>query len=254
MADRLLGKTAVVTGAGSGIGRATALKFLSEGASVVAGVFEPGDGEALAGAADVSEKLEVVEADVSTDAGASRLVDSALRRFGKLDVLVNCAGIVVSGEALDTTEEEWSRVLDVNAKGTFLCCRRAIPELLRGGGSIVNVASINAIRGNHALVAYAASKGGVTAMTMAMALDYAARGVRVNCICPATIGGTRMVERGMEGAPDRAERERYLLAKHPMGRFGRPEEVAAAILFLASDEASFLTGVVLPVDGGRSIR
>jgi len=253
---RLAGKVSVITGAGSGIGKATALLFLREGASVVAACYEPGDGEVLAGDSQgLPGRLVTVEADVAHDQDAQRLVRTAVEQFGGLDILVNSAGIASSAVATETTEEQWQRVLDVNLKGVFLCSKHAVAEMLkRPGGSIVNVASINAIRGNHRLVAYSASKGGVVGVTLAMAIDYAAHDIRVNCVCPAAIEGTRMMQRALDGADDAEEMRRYLVAKHPMGRCGRPEEVAYAILFLASDEASFITGVTLPIDGGRSIR
>jgi NAD(P)-dependent dehydrogenase (short-subunit alcohol dehydrogenase family) len=126
--------------------------------------------------------------------------------------------------------------------------------LKRGKGSIVNNASINALRGNHRLVAYSASKGGIVAMTRAMALDYASQGIRVNCICPSTTEGTKLLAASIARREDPAKHMEYLLAKHPMGRLGNPQDVAYAVLFLASDEASFITGVALPIDGGRSIR
>jgi len=247
---RLAGKVAVITGAGSGIGHATALLFAREGASVAAGFYEPADEAPLAQAGVVA-----VRSDISRDEDAQRLIGAAIDRFDGLDILVNCAGIVVFGDATETGEEDWQRALDVNLKGTWLCCRHAVPYMRRrGAGSIVNVSSINGIRGNHRLVAYSASKGGVVAATMAMALDYAPLNIRVNCVCPATIEGTRMVQAGLDLAPDPEQQLDYLRAKHPMGRLGKPDEVAYAILFLASDEASFITGVALPIDGGRSIR
>jgi NAD(P)-dependent dehydrogenase (short-subunit alcohol dehydrogenase family) len=253
---RLAGKVAVITGAGSGIGKSTALLFLREGASVVAACYEPGDREALGREArHLPGSLAVMEADVTQDKDAQRLVRTAVEQFGGLDILVNSAGIAFGALATETSEEQWLHVLDVNLKGVFLCSKHAVVEMLkRPGGSIVNVASINAIRGNHRLVAYSASKGGVVGVTLAMALDYAEHNIRVNCVCPAAIESTRMMQRAMDAAEDAAEMRRYLLAKHPMGRCGRPEEVAYAILFLASDEASFVTGVTLPIDGGRSIR
>ncbi len=219
----------------------------------MAGVYEPGDGPDLE--REAGPGLLAVEADVSEDAGAARLVRTAVESFGGLDILVNNAGIESPGAAAETTGEQWQRLIDVNLKGVFLCSKHAIPEMVRrGGGAIVNNASINAIRGNHRLVAYSASKGGVVGLTLAMALDHAPQGIRVNCVCPATIEGTRMIDRAMARESEPHSKREYLLAKHPIGRLGRPEEVAYAMLFLASDEASFITGVVLPVDGGRSIR
>ena len=156
---------------------------------------------------------------------------------GGLYILVNNAGIESPGTVTETTDEQWQRLIDVNLKGQFLCARQAVPLMLaRGSGSIVNNASINGIRGNHRLVAYSASKGGVVAMTMAMALDYAPRGIRVNCVCPAAIENTRMDAISAARAPDPQQRREYLLAKHPIGRLGQPEDVAYAMLFLASDE------------------
>jgi NAD(P)-dependent dehydrogenase (short-subunit alcohol dehydrogenase family) len=253
---RLAGKSALITGAGSGIGKATAVSFLREGASVVAGYFDPQDREPLEQeAAGLQGSLVAVQADVAKDAEAQRLVETAVKRFGALDILVNCAGISFNALATETTEEQWQHVIDVNLKGVFLCSKHAVVEMLKKQrGSIVNVASINAIRGNHRLVAYSASKGGVVGVTLAMALDYAPHNIRVNCVCPATIEGTRMVQAALDNAEDAEQMRGYWLAKHPMGRCGRPEEVAHAILFLASDEASFITGVTLPIDGGRSIR
>jgi NAD(P)-dependent dehydrogenase (short-subunit alcohol dehydrogenase family) len=253
---RLNGKVAVITGAGSGIGKSTALLSLREGASVVAACYEPGDGEALErDAQGLPGSLVTMEADVTRDQDAQRLVRTAVDRFGGLDILINSAGISWSASATETNEEQWQHILDVNLKGVFLCSKHAVAEMLkRRRGSIVNVASINAIRGNHRLVAYSASKGGVVGVTLAMAIDHAEDNIRVNCVCPAAIEGTRMMQRSMDAADDVEERWRYLVAKHPMGRCGRPEEVAYAMLFLASDEASFITGVVLPIDGGRSIR
>jgi NAD(P)-dependent dehydrogenase (short-subunit alcohol dehydrogenase family) len=246
---RLANKAAVITGAGSGIGLAAARLFVREGAQVVGGVYEPGDDAAIEGIA------VPVRGDVSREEDAARLIRTAVERFGGLDILVNNAGIESPGTVTETTDEQWERMLDVNLKSVYLCSKHAVPEMLRrGGGAIVNTASINGIRGNHRLVAYSASKGGVVAMTMAMALDYADKNIRVNCVCPAAIEQTRMMERSIARQPDPERQRQYLIAKHPMGRLGRPEEVAAAILFLASDEASYISGVALPVDGARSIR
>jgi NAD(P)-dependent dehydrogenase (short-subunit alcohol dehydrogenase family) len=230
--------------------------FAREGARVVAASNKPADhsslleeGRGLAG------EVIAVEADVSKDDDAARLAQTAIDRFGRLDILVNNAAIVTFGSITDTTLDEWTALMDVNLRGVFLCSRYAAPEMLkRGHGSIVNVSSINGIRGNHRLAAYSASKGGVVSLTHAMAIDYAAQGIRVNCVCPATIEDTGQAAYAYNRAENKEEWRAYIMAKHPMNRFGRSEEVAYAILFLASDEASYITGVCLPVDGGRSVR
>jgi NAD(P)-dependent dehydrogenase (short-subunit alcohol dehydrogenase family) len=205
---RLAGKVALITGAGSGIGKATAALFLGEGAAVVAGYFEREDREGLErDAAGLPGSLRAVQADITRDDDAQRLVRTAVEQFGALDILVNCAGVSFNALATETTEEQWQRVIDVNLKGVFLCSKHAVAEMLkRPGGSIVNVASINAIRGNHRLVAYSASKGGVVGVTLAMALDYAPDNIRVNCVCPATIEGTRMVQGALDAAEDAEQR------------------------------------------------
>jgi NAD(P)-dependent dehydrogenase (short-subunit alcohol dehydrogenase family) len=253
---RLKGKVAIITGASSGIGRATSLLFAREGATVVASSNRPEELAALEReAAALAGPLLAIEADVTSEEQVARLVRTAAERFGGLDILVNNAGIVSFGTVTETSLEEWQRLVDVNLRGVFLCSKYAVPELRRrGGGAIVNVSSINGIRGNHRLAAYAATKGGVVALTYAMAIDHAAEGIRVNCVCPATIEDTGQAALAWELAEDKQAWRRYLLEKHPLGRLGRSDEVAYAILFLASEESSFLTGVALPVDGGRSIR
>jgi NAD(P)-dependent dehydrogenase (short-subunit alcohol dehydrogenase family) len=253
---RLENKIAIVTGSGTGIGYATALLFAHEGASVVANVLQADEAKALEQEAQgLAGRLIAVQGDVSRDSDVQGVVAEAVREFGGLDILFNNAGIEMAGAVAETSDETWQQLIDTNLKSVFLCCRRAVPEMLkRRNGSIVNNASINAIRGNHQLVAYSASKGGIVAMTRAMALDYASFCIRVNCICPATIQNTKMLDTILTRTEDRTKHMDYVLAKHPMGRLGNPQEVAYAVLFLASDEASFITGVALPIDGGRSIR
>lgn len=253
---RLANRVAIVTGGASGIGRATSLLFAREGANVVAASNRPGDHASLEDEArGLPGKLVTIEADVSSDEDAARIVSTAVDRFGKLDILVNNAGIVTFGTITETTLEQWADIIDVNLKGVFLCSRKAVPVMLKQGkGSVVNVSSINGIRGNHRLAAYSASKGGVVSLTQAMAMDYAPHGIRVNCVCPATIEDTGQSALSYSLAENKEELRAYLIAKHPMNRLGRSEDVAYAILFLASDEAGFITGVSIPVDGGRSIR
>lgn len=252
---RLKGKVAIITGAGSGIGAAACALFAGEGALVVAGVHHAEDGPALERAvAETGGTLTWLPADVSREEDCAQLVASAVARYGGLDILFCNAGRTGVGAVETTSDERWQAVLDVNLKSIFLCCRHAVPEMRkRGCGSIVINASINGIRGNQGMVAYAASKGGAVALTRALAMDHAAENIRVNCLCPGTIT-TRMVDRYLADVENPAEAEREMIAKHLLGRLGRAEEVAYAALFLASDEASFITGVVLPVDGGRHIR
>ena len=244
MEGLLQDKIAVITGAASGIGKAAVRVFVEQGARVVAADKSPRVHEL----ADPRHVAPVV-ADVATRQGAEAVVRAAESAFGGLDVLFNNAGIERLGTVVDTTEELWHEVLDVNLKSVFLCCKYAIPVMLRrGGGAIVNNASINGIRGNTTLAAYQASKGGVVALTYSIAMDYATKGIRCNAVCPGTIE-TPMVTASR--TPDMLE---AMKAKHPMGRIGRPEEVAWVACFLASDRASFLTGLAVPVAGGRHIR
>jgi NAD(P)-dependent dehydrogenase (short-subunit alcohol dehydrogenase family) len=230
-----------VTGAGRGIGLAVAERFVREGAIVY------GADLSFPGGWPRHDRLHAVELDITDEAAVQRLVSDA----ADIDILVNNAGIVEHADVASAGDEQWDRILRVNLRGAVLCCRHVVPVMLaRGGGAIVNNASINGIRGNYNLAAYSASKGAIVALTRSMALDYAARGIRVNCVCPGTIEGTGMTwnVRDDPGTRD------ALIAKHPMGRLGTPEDVAGAVLFLAGDDASFITGLALPVDGGRHIR
>ncbi len=239
----LAGKVAVVSGAGSGIGLATAKRLAEEGCLVTAGIYEEGQRASLDG-------ISTVLLDVSRESDWDRAIDGAVRAHGGLDILVNCAGIAGWGTVEETTPELWQSILSVNLTGTALGCRKAMPALRRrAAGAVVNVASISAIRGNPAFAAYSASKAGIHGLTMQMAIDYAPHNIRVNCVCPGTID-TPMVGIGSM-APDRVA---ALTAKHPMGRLGEPHEVASVIAFLASDDASYVTGLAIPVDGGRSVR
>lgn len=243
---RMRGKVALVTGAGSGIGRATALRLAAEGARVACAdlVAEGALETAKAIEAAAGEALALT-ADVTDEQACARIVEETVARFGRLTTLVNSAG--VRGAQPDATPPppEWERVLEANLTGTYLASRAALPALAAtGAGAITNLASIYGLVGGSISPAYAASKGGVVVLTRQMALQWAPR-VRVNCVCPGVIE-TPMT------APLRADpawRE-MMVAKHPLGRFGRAEEVAAAILFLSSDEAAYVTGVALPVDGG----
>jgi len=255
---RLKGKVALITGAASGIGRATALLFAQEGAKVMCADID-GEG-ARATAQEIAARggeAAHVQADVSQEEDARRMVQATVERFGRLDVLFNNAGVESAMPLTEVPEEEWDRVIGVNLKGVYLGCKYAIPEMLKtGGGAIVNTASGAGLLGVAGLTTYCASKGGVVLLTKALAVEWARAGIRVNAVCPGVIR-TPMVERAIERGDmgrgqDREEVWRRLGEVHPMGRYGQPEEVARAVLFLASDEASFITGVALPVDGGWS--
>jgi NAD(P)-dependent dehydrogenase (short-subunit alcohol dehydrogenase family) len=247
---RLEGKVAVITGAGSGIGRVAASLFAAEGASVVVADVVPDQAEsAVAAIVAGGGSATAVTVDVSDEAEVDAMVRTAMDTYGGLHVLFNNAGIFPGddGGVLDTPPETWQRVMEVNLKGVWLGCRAGVPAMLEsGGGSIVNVASFVALVGAAtAQIAYTASKGGVLAMTREMAVEYARQGIRANSICPGPIETPLLAE--LLADPVRRQRR---LVHIPIGRFGRPEEIAKAALFLASDDASFVTGSALVVDGG----
>jgi NAD(P)-dependent dehydrogenase (short-subunit alcohol dehydrogenase family) len=248
---RLDNKTALITGASAGIGRACALAFAREGARIAALARRQDPLEALAAeiARQGGEALALT-ADVTRANEIDRAVTAAVDRFGPFQILVNSAGIPFIGTAESTTEAEWNRVLAVNLTGTFLVSRAAVPVMRRaGGGSIVNLGSVYGLVARRERAAYAASKGGVTLLTQAMALDHAAEGIRVNCICPALVE-TELMQRIFEGTPDPAAARRAREAELPLGRLGKPEDVAALALYLASEESGWMTGAAIPLDGG----
>jgi NAD(P)-dependent dehydrogenase (short-subunit alcohol dehydrogenase family) len=250
---RLSGKRIVVTGGTVGIGRACVLRFLEEGASVVVGAREKGPGRAFMAATRElygSGRASFVSMDVSHSEAVHDLVDTAAERLGGLDVACSVAGIYERGTALETDDELWRRVIDIDLSGPFYLVRHALPHLIASGsGSVILTASELGLVGTKASVAYCAAKGGVINLTRALAVDAAGTGVRVNCIAPGPIE-TRMLERTFEVAPDPAAARQAQLAPVLLGRFGRPEEVAALAVFLASDESSYMTGSVVVADGG----
>ncbi len=250
MSDRLADKVAVVTGVASGIGRATATRFAQEGAKVIAvDLAEGGLREAVAAIASDGGEATAVVADVSHADDCARIVETATRSYGRLDILANTHGISDMGDTgiLNVTEEIFTRTWEVNTKALFLLAKAAIPEMQRaGGGSIVNMSSVGALSGGGG-TAYTASKGGVNALTRTIAYRHADDLIRCNCICPGPID-TPMMHRSFEklGLTD------LPIAPGRVPRIGRPEEVAALVTFLASDEAAFITGATYTIDGGAS--
>ncbi len=249
---RLKDKVALITGAASGIGRATATLFGQEGAKVMCADLDGEGAERMARQiTDSGGVAASLQADVSQAADAERMVRQTVEQWGQLDVLVNNAGIYFVLPLTQVPEEEWDRLMSINLKGVYLGSKYAIPQMVgQGKGAIVNTASIAGLRGSANWTTYCASKGGVIQLTKALAMELGRMNVRVNCVCPGIID-TGMLDQAvvMQGV-DKAELSATIGEMHPMGRIGRPEEVAAAILFLASEEASFITGVALSVDGG----
>ncbi|HKO05246.1 MAG TPA: SDR family NAD(P)-dependent oxidoreductase [Candidatus Acidoferrales bacterium] len=249
--NRLADRVALITGATSGIGRATALLFAREGASVVlTGRNEERGREVVAEICNAGGQAMFCRSDVCLEADCRRAVEEAIAAYGRLDVLFNNAGVFSPNTAAECTEEEWDAQVDTSLKGAFLMSKHALPHMIRRGrGSIIHNSSGWGIVGGDRAVAYCAAKGGLILLAKAMAIDHGRQGIRVNCICPGDVDTPMLPEdarmRGMDW-------QKYLAgcANRPMGRIGTAEEIAAAVLFLASDESSFMTGAALVVDGG----
>jgi len=247
---RLAGKVALITGGGTGIGRGTALAFTREGAKVavvgrrleklldVVKEMKEAGGDAIAAACDVSRAPDVQSA-----------VRKVVETFGKLNVLVNNAGVLHVSTIEEIPEDEWDRLIDINLKGPFLMCRAALPEFRKaGGGAIVNVGSVLGLVAMRKRAAYCASKGGVALLTKAIAIDHGHENIRANCICPSIVETELVSQLFNTPDGDRVKRER--LATIPLGRMGRPADIAELAVYLASDESSWLTGAAIPLDGG----
>jgi len=248
---KLSGKRALITGAASGIGRATALLFAREGAAVTVVDMDENGGQAVVQTLlDEGGQAIFVCGDVTRAADCQRAVQETVDRLGGLDILFNNAGIIRRATVIDTTEEEWERVMAVNVKSIFLLGKYAIPAMAQsGGGAIVNTASGWGLVGGRNAVSYCASKGAVVNMTRAMALDHGPQNIRVNCVCPGDTD-TPMLR---SEARQLGESEDAFLAEaadRPLQRIGRPEDIARAVLYLASDDSAFVTGTALVVDGG----
>jgi NAD(P)-dependent dehydrogenase (short-subunit alcohol dehydrogenase family) len=248
---RVAGKVALITGGASGIGRATALLFAREGAAIALTDVNADAGQRVAdeiaqsGGRALSEPVDVTRA-----ADCQRLVEHAIRKFGRIDILFNNAGIIRRATVLDLSEEDWDRVMAVNVKSIYLLSREVIPHMQKaGGGTIINTASGWGLTGGAKAAVYCASKGAVVLLTKAMAIDHGPQNIRVNCICPGDTDTGMLREEarqlGEENSSFLAES-----AKRPLGRVGTPEEIAQAALYLASDASSFVTGTALVVDGG----
>ena len=250
----LSGNTAIVTGAARGIGEATARLLAQRGVRVLAADLDDVGVAAVArdiqagGGTAIAMKIDVTDA-----ASCAAMVERAVAAWGGLDILVNCAGVLARYSVPETSEEVWDRVMDVNVKGTFLPCKYAIPIMERhGGGSIVNLASGAALVGNADLAAYGASKAAVLILTKCMAVDHAAAGIRINCLCPGNID-TEMIRGALRETGDADQARQAMQAAIPLGRLGTAEEVAEQIAFLCSDACAYVTGTAIVIDGGLTL-
>ncbi len=248
---RFEGKVAVVTGAASGIGHATAVAFGREGASVVIVDIDEKLGEQAA--TEIRRhggEIIVLPADIADEAAVKKMIDEVVNRWRHLDILVNNAGIYYQGDVSNTSLETWNKVMGVNLTGAFLCTKYAVEAMTKSGpGVVINVASEAGLVGIKGQVVYNVSKGGMIALTRSCAVDLAGLGIRVNCVCPGTTA-TPLVHAAVHRAHDPIAARRALEQVRPLNRLGTPEEIASAILYLASDEAGYATGAILSVDGG----
>jgi len=242
----------IVTGGASGIGKATARRFLEEGAKVtIVDISETSCDATLKEFRNQGYEPLILRGNVAKSDDVKRIVQLAKRRMKSIDVLFNNAGILVEGTVEDVSETDWDRIMDVNVKGVFLMSKHVVPIMLRQkGGAIVNNASCSGLVGDRNAIAYNTSKGAVVLMTKCMALDYAKKNIRVNCVCPGEIDTPMFRQEAKARKMPLEEYRKELCEYHPIGRLGVPEEVANAVLFLASDDASFITGTAFSVDGG----
>jgi len=248
---KLKGKAALITGGTTGIGYATALLFLENGAKVTITGKSRDTGEDAVGKIRHRgfEEIFFIQGDVSRATDAKKMIVETVKHYGKLDVLFNNAGIWISGTTEEMSEKDWDKVINVNLKGSFLCSKYAAPYLKKTKGVIINNASCDGLVGEADAAAYCASKGGLVLLTKAMALDFAKFGIRVNCVCPGYVM-TRMLESDLPRGISRENYLRSISREHPLGRIAKPDEIARTVLFLASEDSSFITGAALPVDGG----
>lgn len=251
MSRRLEGKTAIITGGGAGMGRASVLRFLEEGAKVaIAEINEEALHDTIQAAEKISGQVIGVKTDITREEDVKRVVDRAVEAFGTVDVLFNNAGRNHAALLHETSLEDWEQVFAINIKGMFLMCRQVLPVMMEHRcGSIINTASPGALVGLRGISAYCASKGAVPALTRSIAIDYAPYNIRANYICPGVIL-TEMTEKIIQSKPNPDEYREWYRKARPLGRFGEPVEIANAAVFLASDETAFMTGASIVADGG----
>jgi len=253
---KLENKTALITGGGTGVGKATALLFAKEGAKVViTGRREDVLDEVVKEAKAKNLSIEYLVSDVSSEEDCKHAIDFTINQFGRIDILFNNAGVSYMGTTHETSTEMWDETFDINVRGVFLMSKYAIPYMLEeGSGCIVNNSSILGLKASPAgFSAYASSKGAVNQLTKSMALEYADKGIRVNVICPGTVY-TPMMDFLFDQWEDREAGEQRYISVHPIGRLAQPEEIAHAVLFLCDDKVKFMTGAALSVDGGMSAK
>ncbi|MFN8674824.1 MAG: glucose 1-dehydrogenase [Thermomicrobiales bacterium] len=252
---RLEHKVAVVTGGAQGIGQAVVEKFVAEGARVALLDIDEPRGRATAGAlGGESAGVRFIRCDITREADVSSAIAETIDTFSTLDILVNNAGVNTYFDATTMTEDEWEKVFAVDLKGAWLCCKHALPHMRdQGAGSIVNIASLHAFMTNYNMFPYAAAKSGMVGMTRSLALDFGKHQIRVNAICPGWVR-TQLVDEWLELQPEGKAAEQRVLDQQPLGRMATPMEIANFVAFVASDEASYLTGAALLIDGGLSAR
>lgn len=245
---RLLDRTCVITGGSGGIGEAVVRRFVAEGAEVLIADIDIDRARALA--KEFGDAVTAIACDVRSEEQVKEVAKAAQARWSKVDILVNNAGSELNRTYDETSVEEWDRVLDTDLKGPWLLCKYLVPDMVaRGSGSVINISSLNGLVGFPLSTAYGSAKGGLVVFTRDMAIELASTGVRINCVCPGVIA-TPMMERWTNKMPDQEAAQRMLEGTMPIGRMGRAEEVAGAILFFASDDSTLCQGSVLSVDGG----